>query len=267
MNVSMSVLAKLILAVVVVALNSACVTTTTSRYDDKKDLVKAEQTYIKIGYGYFEQGNLLASKRSLIQALEINKRSSGAHLGLARVYEQELEFDLANDHFKKAIRYGASSEIYFQYGAYLYNRGEYRRAYRQFDKVLEDTLYGRRANTFEFQGVVAARLGRTKQALGFYQRAIALNPALPNSYLGLANLYVEEQQAALAYQHYSGFVELVRNQLARQTPATLWLGIQLAAVADDADALASLTLQLRNRFPTSAEYQRYLDWQSAQEAG
>ncbi|MFT4675985.1 MAG: type IV pilus assembly protein PilF, partial [Reinekea sp.] len=46
----------LMMALVMLGL-TACVTTTVSSFDAKKDLNKAALTYVQIGYGYFEQGD------------------------------------------------------------------------------------------------------------------------------------------------------------------------------------------------------------------
>lgn len=245
---------------------SGCVTTTTSRYDAKKDLEKAVLTYTQIGYGYFQQGSNGEAKRALDQAIDIDPKASGAHLGLARVYEQEGEYELADDHFQKAIRYGGDTEVRFQYGAYLYNRADFEGAFIQFKKTLEDTSYVRRAQTFEYQGLVATRLGDIETAVFSYERAIRLNKMMANSYLGLTNIYFEQEDYATAYRHYRGFSSLVRAQLSRHTASTLWTGIQLASLMSDEDGVYSYTLQLRNQFPKSAEYARYLEWKEGQGA-
>jgi len=245
---------------------SSCVTTTNSRYDDKKDLEKAVITYVQIGYGYFEQGNLFESKKALTKALDIDPKAAGAHMGLARVYDRELEHKLADDHFKKALRYGESTEGHFQYGVYLYNQGNFKGAYSQLNKTLEDTVYGRRSLAFEYQGVIASRLGKTDEAISNYERALALNAGMYNSHLGLTNIYFERKDFPTAYHHYNGFVRLVRAQAARHSATSLWLGIQLAGFAEDKDAISSLSLQLRNQYPDSNEYQYYLDWKEKKDA-
>lgn len=245
---------------------SACVSTKTSPYGQKKDLAKAEQTYIQIGYEYFEKGRTQEAKKALVKALDLNSKSAGAHLGLARVYERELEYDLADDHFQYALRYERTTEIQFQYGVYQYNRGELKKAYRLFDKVLDDTLYVRRALAFEYQAIVSTRLERQEEAKSHYRKALALNTIMPNSHLGLARLYKMEGDTVTAYQHYQGFVGLVRAQLVRHSPATLWLGIQLADSNNDTNAIASFSLQLRNRFKDSPEYQEFLAWQQERQS-
>jgi len=245
---------------------TGCVTTTVSSFDAKKDLNKAALTYVQIGYGYFEQGNNQQAKEALTTALNIDSKSPGAHMGLARVYDRELEFKLADRHFKKALNYGESTEVHFQYGVYLYNRGDYKGAYKQFQKTLQDTVSTRRAQAFEYQAIVASRLDKMDIAISSYERALALNPLMGNSFLGLANIYFDRQQLDIAYRHYNGFVALVRAQQGRHNATTLWLGIQLAAAALDKDALSSMELQLKNRFPKSTEYQTYLNWRAEQDA-
>ena len=247
-------------------LMSGCITTTVSRYDNKKDLTKAEHTYVQIGYGYFEQGNLQEAKKSLTKALDINEKSGGAHLGLARIYDRELEYKLAESHFQKALRYDDTTEAHFQYGVYLYNRGDLKSAYRELNKVLKDTLYIRRPVVFEYQGVIATRLDEMDEAIGFYKRAIVLNPMLANTHIGLANIYFNRKEYVAAYGYYNGFVGLVRSQLTRHSASTLWLGIQLADQNKDANALSSLELQLRNQFPKSTEYQQYKEWIAKKDA-
>jgi type IV pilus assembly protein PilF len=258
----MSPFLKLITTVVVSVILTSCVTTSNSRFEQKKDLAKAETTYIQIGYGHFQNGNMLQAKKAFIKALDLNSKSGGAHMGLARVYDRELEQKLAMSHFNKAIKFDGSTESYFQYGIYLYNRGDLKGAYKQLNEVLKDTVYARRAQTFEYQGVITSRLGKTEEAISNFRKAIALNPMLANSHIGLTNIYFEKGDFPTAYNHYQGFVRLVRAQLARHSASTLWLGIQLADFAKDSDAISSLSLQLRVQYGESTEYKNYLEWKS-----
>ncbi len=245
---------------------AGCITTTTSSIDAKKDLQKAELTYVQIGYGYFERGQLQEAKKALIKALDINSKSAGAHMGLARVYERELEFKLADDHFQKALRYEETTEGHFQYGVYLYNRGDLKSAYKELNKVLKDTVYVRRPVAFEYQGVISTRLDKIDEAITYYRRAIALNPMMANSHIGLTNIYFNRQDFATSYSYFNGFVGLVRAQLARHTASTLWLGIQLADINNDKNSLSSLVLQLKNQFSTSNEYKLYIEWLANKDA-
>lgn len=259
----MKLIVKYVFLAVIALVAAGCVTTKTGPYEDKKDLDKAEKTYIQIGYGYFQKGDLLKSKENLMNALDINSQSAGAHMGLARVYERELEFELSDDHFRKAIKYNGGTEAHFQYAVYLYNRGNLEASIDEFDTVLKDTLYARRAQAFDFKGLVANRLGMKEEAILAYQKAIVLNPSMSSSYLSLAAIYKEQEDYARAYRTYNGFVRLVRAKLARQNASTLWLGIQLAHEQDDSDAYASYALQLKNQYSKTKEYAQFMDWQKS----
>lgn len=240
---------------------SGCVTTSSSPFAENKDLSEAVETYTQIGYRHFQNNNLFEAKQSLNQALSIDRKAAGAHLGLARVFDVEQDDDLAESHFKKAIRYGGGTEALFQYGVFLYNHQRYEDAFEVFGKVAEDKFYGRRALSFEFLALAARRVGDQETAIKAYERAIVLDRLLVNSYVGLADVYESRDQPAKAMNAYQGFLSLVRADKTTHTPHTLWLGIRLADATGNSNLLSSLELQLRSRFPGSDEYRRYQLWQ------
>lgn len=259
---------KLMLVSVLVlgGLLSGCVTTSTSPFADKKDLSKAVETYTQIGYKHFENDNLFQAKRSLNQALEIDSRAAGAHLGLARVFDAEQDDELAETHYKKAIRYDGGTEALFQYGVFLYNHQRYKDAYNVFGKVTEDNFYERRAQSFEFLALTARRVDEIETAIRAYEKAIVLDRMRVNSYVGLADLYEQQDKPREAMKAYQGFMALVRAERARHSPHTLWLGVRIAHANNEPNMMSSLELQLRNRFPNSEEYRRYQLWKQEQGA-
>ena len=56
-----------------------------------------------LGVAYLQQGDLVRAKENLLKALSVDKRSARAHHKLAIVFQQEQEFELAEDYFKRAI--------------------------------------------------------------------------------------------------------------------------------------------------------------------
>lgn len=244
---------------------TACVTTTESPFSGKRDLDKAVETYIQIGYAHFENNNLFEAKRSLDQALDIDDEAPGAHMGLARVYEVEREIDLADHHFRRAIRYGGGTEARFQYAVFLYNQGSYENAREEFEEVTEDTFYRRRAQSFEYLALSARRVDRIDEAIAAYERAIVLDQLLVNSYVGLADLQFQQDRMQEALRAYQGFNALVRSDRANQSPFTLWLGIRIAHAMNHDDLYSSLALQLRNRFANSPEFREFQSWKIEQD--
>lgn len=244
---------------------TACITTTQSPFSGKQDLDKAVETYIQIGYAHFENNNLFEAKRSLDQALDIDGQAPGAHMGLARVYEVEREVDLADHHFRRAIRYGGGTEARFQYAVFQYNEGSYGNAREEFAEVIKDTFYQRRALSFEYLALSARRVDRIDEAIAAYERAIVLDRLLVNSYVGLADLQFQQERMQEALRAYRGYISLVRANRANQSPFTLWLGIRIAHEMNDEDLYSSLELQFRNRFANSPEYREFQSWKQAQD--
>lgn len=243
---------------------TACVTTTESPFSGKRDLDKAVETYIQIGYAHFENNNLFEAKRSLDQALGIDGQAPGAHMGLARVYEVEREVDLADHHFRRAIRYGGGTEAQFQYAVFLYNERSYENAREEFADVVKDTFYQRRALSFEYLALSARRVDRIDEAIAAYERAIVLDRLLVNSYVGLADLQFQRERMQEALRAYQGYISLVRANRANQSPFTLWLGVRIAHAMNDEDLYSSLALQFRNRFANSPEFREFQRWKQEQ---
>ncbi|MEX2321249.1 MAG: tetratricopeptide repeat protein, partial [Saccharospirillum sp.] len=218
----------------------------------------------QIGYAHFENNNLFEAKRSLDQALDIDDQAPGAHMGLARVYEVEREIELADHHFRRAIRYDGGTEARFQYAVFLYNQGRYDDSRDEFEEVTEDTFYQRRALSFEYLALSSRRAGRIDEAIAAYERAIVLDRLLEKSYVGLADLQSQQERMQEALRAYQGYVSLVRANRADQSPFTLWLGIRIAHAMNHDDLYSSLTLQLRNRFASSPEFREFQNWKIEQ---
>jgi len=245
---------------------TACVTTTNSPLEKKKDLSKAETTYVQIAYAHLAQGNVQEAKRAVNRALEINKNSAGALIGLGLVYSAEDEPKLAEKEFKSAIRYDDTEEARYQYATFLYNQGRYDASYKQMKTVTEDTNYKRRAQAFDILGLVTLRLERPSEASRHFNKAITLNRQLASAYINLANAHVSLEDNVKAYDAYQGFAKLAKLNLAAHNAATLWMGVQLAHVNEDIDAEGSYSLQLKNLYPKSKEYQAYVEWRQEQGA-
>lgn len=243
---------------------AGCVTTTTSSMVKKKDLSKAELTYIQIGYAHISEQNLQAAKSSFDRALTLNKSSAGALMGMGIIFAAEEEPALAEKYFSSAIRSDKTPESRFQYAIWRYNVQDYKKAYSQMGKVVTDTSYFKRAEAYDILGLLALRLDKPANAITYFKKAITLNRQQINSYINLSNAYMTQDEPVKAYEAYNGFAKLVRIDFAIQSSTTLWLGTQLAFLNGDVNAASSYGLQLKELFPESREAQLFLDWQESQ---
>jgi type IV pilus biogenesis/stability protein PilW len=191
----------------------------------------------------------------LERALEIDPRSSDAHVLLAIVYQAEGAYTRAEDHYRRAIRLDrANSMALNNFGSFLHLRERYAEARPFLQRAAEDSSYGARPQAFENLGLTELAIGNVDDAATAFTRALRLNPDLPRSHLELAEIHFERGNNAAAMTHFERY-----RALAQQTPRSLWIAIRLHGAMQDRDAVASFGLQLRNLFPGSDEYRLYQD--------
>lgn len=171
---------------------------------------------------------------------------------MALVFQNELEPELAGQHYRKALAQGKNTRIQNNYGGFLYQQGQYKEAYEQFSQAAQDTMYTGRSRVFENMGLTALRLNDKELALKHFERSLRLNPQQPQALLEAALLLYERQEYVPAQRYYESF-----NMFGEQSARSLLLGVRLAKVFEDRNQAASLALQLKRLYPASAEYKQY----------
>ncbi|QEY58361.1 type IV pilus biogenesis/stability protein PilW [Pseudomonas sp. C27(2019)] len=247
----MNVRTGLLLALCVVL--SACVSSGNKpplRTEEGRN--QARDAYIQLGIGYLQQGSSEQAKMPLQKALDIDSNSADAHAALALVFQNELEPELADQHFRKALSQGVNPRIQNNYGSFLYEQGEYQKAFEQFTAASKDTMYGGRSRVFENMGLTALRLDNKPLAMKHFERSLRLNPQQPRALLEMALLLYERQDYVPAQRYYQSF-----TQLSEHSARSLLLGSRLAKIFQDRNQAASLGLQLKRLYPASAEYKQY----------
>ncbi|MEJ2132392.1 MAG: type IV pilus biogenesis/stability protein PilW, partial [Gammaproteobacteria bacterium] len=209
------------------------------------------QAHLDLARGYLEKRDASRARKPLNRALSIDKRSWEAHDLYALLFQMEGESELADEHFRRALRSSPNNaRVLNNYGAFLYSQGRYRDARRRLEKAIRDPSYVGRSQVYENLGLVQLKLGDVKDAERSFQRSLMLNAAQSRARLELAEIYFNRDEFDIARQYYEAF----RNA-ERQNPRSLWLGIRLARIYSDEDAVASYGLQLRNLYPTTREYE------------
>ncbi len=164
-----------------------------------------------------------------------------------------MEFELAEEYFKKALAVRKTPRILNNYGGFLFEQERYSEALETFTEASADNMYGNRARVFESMGKTAEKLNDTENAYRYYQRASRLDPRLPETLLRLGVLSYAQQDYVTAQSYYEAYLTM-----GEQNAASLLLGARLAKVFDDRDLAASLGLQLRRIYPASDEYKIYM---------
>lgn len=214
---------------------------------------------VELGIAYLKQGDTLRAKENMLKALEIDPKSSEAHASLALVFQQEQEWALAEQHFRKAINLDSQfSAARNNYGAFLFAQGRAREAVEQLEAAVSDQFYGNRAQAFENLGVARLSLQDVAGASQAFERSLSLNPRQNRSMVERGLLHFEANEFELARQ-----LDNRLNEFSNWTARRLLLcGLVANHFAEDARAEDCRTA-LVQRYPTSDEAARLASSQAS----
>lgn len=136
---------------------------------------QARQAYIELGKGYLREGLTGQAKPPLQSALKIDPSNAEAHEVLALVFQQEMEPELADKHFRKALSSQRSARILNNYGSFLFEEGAYEKAMEIYQEAAQDNMYPSRSWVFENMGLTALKMGDNSQAMHYFERALRLD--------------------------------------------------------------------------------------------
>lgn len=231
-----------------------CVTTMEGG-STKIDTEKALEANIKLGMTYLQQNKREGALRSFTKALELDKKSAEAYLGMALIHQLNGEAREAEASFEKALRNRVDfsrPSIEFSYGRFLYEQNRYDDALEQFQSAASDFSYPGRSESLMYVGRCALKIDDKVRAQGAFQHSLNLDPRMAQSALELAELSFNERDYTAAKRYLSQF-----SDTTRQVPRSLWLGIRIERIFGNKDKEASYALALKNLYPYSQEYLDY----------
>lgn len=244
---------RLISVLMILLSLTACITEQISGRKRTADPVKYLQALIDLGIGYLRNGEYQRSKEKLLLAIEQDPKSSTAHTTLGLLYQLQREEQLAEKHFKKAIRYDSGhSQARLNYGAFLFQQKQYKEAVKQLTRAASDNSYRGQPEALENLGVCYLQMGDSKKAEESFLRALGLNSQLKRALLEMSEMRIDELKYAESNRYYRAYLKV-----SQQTAQSLWLGIRLARIFGNKDEESSYGLLLKSVFPTSREYKMY----------
>lgn len=231
---------------------SGCVTTVEGNGIEQAADPERVKAHIELARGYLEENNFQRARTPLEKALAIDSRSVEAHILKAFVHQREEEWEIAEDHYRRALKIEPkNSQALNNYGSFLYARERYSDAVKPLQAAVKNTEYQARSQAYENLGLAELALDNTTEAKASFERALRLNDRQRRSSLELASIYRDQGDLVAAMDHYTRYRRLSR----RQSPRSLCLGMQLTGALGLNDDLASFTMALRNLYPGSDEAQ------------
>ncbi len=208
---------------------------------------------------YYERAQLGVALEELRKALLAEPEYAPAYGVRGLVHMALREDKEADDDFQHSLHLdGVNSETRNNYGWFLCQRGREKESVKQFLAALKNPLYSTPEKAYLNAGVCSRKAGEMKDAEDFLQKALLLQPDMPEAQLELAELKFANGDYAAAKTSFKHFAQGGDVNL---TAGNLWLAVRIERSLGDRDAEDSYALQLRKRFPDARETQLMLQGQ------
>lgn len=158
---------------------------------------KDRDAHYALGHIYYMWGKQADAEREFKRTLSIDSSFSAAQNYLGKVYEQRKDWDKAIRAYRKALenkKYETPQYAHFNLGIALKHQNRKEEALQEFHEALRvdpSFVVGDSPAAYSVYneiGQMLAGLGRLDEAIGAYQKALALAPNYPEAHyhLGLA---------------------------------------------------------------------------------
>ena len=208
--------------------------------------------HTELASAYYQAGNLAVALQDARTAVSVDPTYAPAHSMLGLIYMQLRENRLAEDSFRRALKYAPNDpDINHNYGWFLCQTGHESESIPYFRRAIADPLYREPGKSYALAGLCEMRGGKNKEAEQDFQRALTLQPNEPVALLQLGELRYKQGD-------YLAARKLVRrfNEVIGPTASSLWLALRVERKLGQTVAESSYAAELRRRFPGSPEYQQ-----------
>lgn len=200
---------------------------------------------------YYSRGNMGIALEELRVATAADPTYAQAYALFGMVYQELRENQLAQTSFEKALGLSPTDpDINHTYGWFLCQTGREKDAVRYFLQAVKNPLYVTPWRSYSAAGLCTMRGNDLKEAEGYFQSALKLEPDEPSALLQLGHIRYRQANFEEARRMVTRF-----NRLITPTSESLWLALRIERKLGERVAEQSFANQLRRRFPTSREYQ------------
>jgi type IV pilus assembly protein PilF len=213
------------------------------------DAEKASIANTELGTAYLAQGKYNVAMVKFKKALKYNDDNVDANHYIAELYRRLEQNSLAEKHFHKAMELDENnSAIKNNYAIFLCGTNSYEKGMKLLNKVLLDPLYADKGQVYENMGLCAEKQGNIQYSEQYYETALKFNKKLPAALLGLAQISFDKKNVSAATNYLNRY-----NNIALNTPQSLWLELLIAHKEGHKGKVGSLALKLKQLFPDSRE--------------
>ena len=238
-----------------VVLMSGCSTTTTTETKTADMATKVAPTqraqiHTERSAEYFRIGRLATSLEAAQQAVAADAKYAPAHNMVALIYMELRDNEKAQAAFDRAILLAPNdSDTLNNYGWFICERQDPKRALPYFTKALRNPLYSTPERALYNAGVCARRAGDNATAETNLRAALVRDPQLAPALYELADIAFSQTRYKEADAQFARFSAMVREPDANG----LLLGAKISRAMGDRNSEAGYVSQLRRRFPDAPQ--------------
>ena len=212
-------------------------------------------TNVRLAVGYMQQGRLDDALVKLKKALEAIPDYKDAHSAIALVYDHLGKYDLASEHYKKAIKLDPDNGlVYNNYGVFLCTQNRLKEAEEYFMLAVQKPRYATPERAYENAGACAKKIPDNEKAEIYLRKALTINPKLPLALYTMAQITYEQKRYMSTRAYLQRF-----EDVSEHTAESLWLGIEVERQLGNKEAEEHYSKLLQTRFPDSLELKKLLD--------
>lgn len=214
------------------------------------------RVHTELAAEYYRQGNYVIALDEVKISLDAVSNYVPAISMQGLIYLELREFDRAEKDLRRALELAPKDPaVMNNFGWFLCQTGSERKSIAYFLDAVKHPLYPTPDLAYSNAGTCAMKAGDFDGAEGYLMSALRLSRD--------GGFGPRKQLANLSYRR--GLLELARRQVqelqkAMDVPSAelLWLGLRIERKLGDKVAEGNMAVQLRNRYPTSKEYQEFL---------
>ena len=197
---------------------------------------------------YMKDGRDDVAMKKLQHAIDSDPDYAAAYDVLGLLYGKLGESEKAEASFKKALSLDPkNSGMLNNYGLFLCSHGKAEEGQKKFAAAIANPLYQTPDVAYTNAGICAIEQQKDPVAADrYFRKALGFNPKMAIALLQMAKISF----ATSKYLPARAYLERY-EAVAKPTPESLWLGVQVEKQLGDKDREASYALSLRGKFPDS----------------
>ncbi len=199
---------------------------------------------------YYERAQMGIALGEIDKALQFDRNYAPAYNVRGLIHMALREYKEAEQDFRQSLRLDKSdSEAHNNYGWFLCQRDREKESIPHFMTALKNPLYTTPERAYLNAGLCSRKAGNLKDAEEFLQRALLVQPDLPQALQAMAELSFINGDYVAAKKYFARFSEKIDSLTAEQ----LWLAVRIERKVGDRNSEASYSMQLRKRYPDAHE--------------